>query len=121
MDIRYEIKDGSLVFKDLRVGNLLTGEPLDWDTLRKVVILATRFATKRPIKRRTIKELTEDVTAFIEDKAQREKEGNREVNNLKVQLAASQDYIERQNIKYNELRIAYHEAARTIQELQKGA
>ena len=73
------------------------------------------------MKNRTLKELTEDVQGFIDDKVAREKESDREVNNLRVQLAASQDYIERQNIEYNQLRQKYNEVSRALQKLQKGA
>jgi hypothetical protein len=100
---------------------LITEEPLDWDTLRKVVILATRFAARRPLKNRTLKQLSEDVQKFISEQNEVETEQEREIHNLRVMYAASQDYIERQNIQYNELRIAYVEATRTLQEYKEGA
>lgn len=105
--MKYAIKDGTLVFEDLAIGNLRNQEPLSWDDLREVVMIATRFATKRKVEKRTLAELTADVHDFIESHAGKESKRDQELNNLKVQLAACQGYIERQNIEYNQLRKAY--------------
>jgi hypothetical protein len=121
MDIEYEIRDGTLIFKDLQVGNLITGEPLDWDTLRRVVIIATRFGTNRPIKGRSLKELTEDVQKFIDKRKTIESKQDQEIHNLRVLFAACQEYINRQNIEINEWRTRYVEAARALQKLKEEA
>lgn len=121
MDYSYEIRDGVLHFEGLSIGNLRTGETLSWDELRRIVIVATRFGTQRPLKDRSLNELVKDVNGLIKELNQSGTKTGQEINNLKVMLAASQDYIKRQNEEIYKLKKAYNELAGAIRDPSKGA
>jgi hypothetical protein len=89
------------------IGYLDTGKELSFDELKAILIKQTRLGSKRPLKNRTLAELTADVNAFIVSHVAKGTKRDHETNNLKVQLAACQEYIERQNIEINQLRKAY--------------
>ena len=121
MKIDHEIKDGTLFFKDLKIGNLLTGKELSWEEVKNIVILGSRFASKRPLKTRTLDELAGELADLIDERDSKKKKEDVEINNLKSMLRACEDRIEQQNIEINEWRTRYLETARTLQEREKGA
>ncbi len=111
MDISYEIKDGSLVFKDLSVGNLLNGELLSWDELRRILIVQTRFGTCRPIEARTLEELqketegvTNEVNSWRSRAVEEEKLLKQHINNQGAIIESLEDTVGRQNREINEFR-----------------
>lgn len=118
--IKYHFdKDDSLVFDGIRPGNLITGKPLSWDQLRELVIKSTRFTVGRKIESRTLQELVDDVTEFLNKRKVGIDEQKEEIKKLKRDLHNSgqiieslQDQIGSQNQELNELRKKYIEATR---------
>ncbi len=143
MNFKHHIEEGKLVFEGLNIGNLITGEKLDWDTLRHAVIIQTRFATGREIKPRSLDKLVAEIKDYVVEKSasidnqeskteQKIKEMQLrlkkmetglqgEVKQLKTDLhnawrfvATLEDKIGEQNKELNEQRKQYYEMARAL-------
>jgi len=117
--MEYENINGKIVFKDLEIGNLLTGETLSWDELRRIIITATRHATGRPIRDRTLEELSAEIQAVIGGKETVESKHDREKNNLEVQIRAYEYAIDNANQESEKWRNLYVEAARALQKYEE--
>jgi len=65
MKYKFEIKDGSLTWEGLKIGNLLNGEEISFDELKAILITETRFWLGRPIEPKTLQEITNDVSQYV--------------------------------------------------------
>ena len=124
--MKYKIEEGTLTFNGVSVGNLITGEALSWDELRRIVIVATRFATGRKVEDRTLKELRADVDKFVNGRNESIDGKDEEIANLKRDLHNRDRIIEsyrdrcgEQNQEINDWKQRYIDTARALQEQQK--
>lgn len=125
----FEVKDGRLIFTGLEVGTIEGGSvTFDFDVLRQIVIMSSRFATGRQLENRTLKELVKEVNGYVQTRNETISEKDKEIEKLKMDIhnlgrvvEVYEERCDRQNQEINEWRKQYVETARALEEQQQGA
>jgi hypothetical protein len=127
--MEFKVVEGRLTFEGLEIGQVVDGiVRFDFDTLRHIVMISTRFATGRKIEPRTLQELREEAKKRIRNRheaqseeEEREDKLKKDVSDTKQLVKSFEDNCDRQNQEIDEWRSKYLEASRALQEFEKGA